>query len=90
MRSKEAEELMDEVWHTLCKKGVPINVRTGQNMDAADWFKELLSKHINIDEPRGVIPGSDYERCPKCNHTIGQSAYFCKHCGAYLRMVVDS
>lgn len=85
MRNKEAEELMDEVWHTLCKKGVPINVRTGQNMDAADWFKDLLRKHINIDEPRGVIQGTDYDHCPRCGGVVGSSGFYCKYCGTWLR-----
>lgn len=36
MKTQEAEELKDEIWHTICKKGIPINVRTGGNMDVAD------------------------------------------------------
>ena len=89
MRAKEAEELKDEIWHAICKKGVPIDVRTGMNMDAADWFKKLMEKYINIDEPLGTIQGTDYEHCPVCNGIIGQSAYYCKHCGAYIRQRRD-
>jgi len=85
MRQKEAEELKDEVWHEICKKGMPINVRTGQNMDAADWVKEVLEKHIKIDEPIGVVQGADYDHCPICNGIVGQSAYYCKLCGAKIR-----
>lgn len=87
MRQKEAEKLKDEIWHAVCKKGIPINVRTGMNTDAADWVKDLLDKHIEIDEPLGVVGDSDYERCPICSGIIGQSAYFCKKCGAWVRMV---
>lgn len=85
MRAQEAEELLDEVWHAICKKGLPINVRTGQNMDAADWVKEVLEKHIRIDEPLGVTQGQDYDHCPRCNGIVGQSAYYCKLCGAKIR-----
>lgn len=85
MRAQEAEELMDEVWHVICKKGLPINVRTGQNMDAADWVKGILKKQISIDEPIGVVQGTDYDHCPTCNAVVGQSAYYCKRCGAWLR-----
>ena len=85
MRAQEAEELMDEVWHAICKKGLPINVRTGQNMDAADWIKEILKKQISIDEPIGVVQGTDYDHCPTCNAVVGQSAFYCKRCGSWLR-----
>ena len=85
MRAQEAEELMDEVWHAICKKGLPINVRTGQNMDAADWVKGVLEKQISIDEPIGVVQGTDYDHCPRCNAVVGQSAFYCKRCGAWLR-----
>ncbi len=85
MRQKEAEELKNEIWHTICEKGIPINVRTGQNMDAADWVKEVLEEHIKIDEPIGVVQGADYDHCPACNAVVGQSAFHCKRCGAWLR-----
>ena len=87
MKAKEAEELKDEIWHAICKRGMPINVRTGQNMDAADWVKDLMEKYIQVDEPMGVITGTDYDYCPKCNGVIGQRACFCKLCGAYVRQV---
>ena len=85
MRAQEAEELMDEVWHAICKKGLPINVRTGQNMDAADWAKGVLEKQISIDEPIGTEPGPIYDFCPRCHGVIGESAYYCKLCGAKIR-----
>lgn len=90
MRVEEKNKLLESVRKKVLKFGIPMNVRQGGNEEAADWVDKIVSGSIMIDEPLGVIPGSDYERCPKCNHTIGQSAYFCKHCGAYLRMVVDS
>ena len=85
MRAQEAEELMDEVWHDICRHGLPINARMGQNMDAADWAKEVLEKHIKIDEPIGVVQGADYDHCPTCNAVVGQSAFYCKRCGSWLR-----
>lgn len=89
MRQKEAEELKDEIWHTIYKKGMPINVRTGGNMDAADWVKDIVGKHIRVDEPLGVVRGYDYDNCPNCNSVVGQSAYYCKICGSYLREKVN-
>lgn len=85
MREKEAEELKDDIWHAICKKGIPINVRTGQNMDAADWVKGILEQYIAIDEPLGIVQGVDYDHCPSCGHVVGNGAFYCKCCGAYLR-----
>ena len=39
MRAQEAEELMDDVWHDICRHGLPINARMGQNMETADQVK---------------------------------------------------
>ena len=89
MRASEAETLKDEIWHYVNKKGVPINVRAGGNLEAADWVMDLMNKHFQIDEPLGVIQGNDYEHCPKCNAVVGQSAYWCKKCGSYLRQNKD-
>ncbi len=85
MREKEAENLKDDIWHAICKKGIPINVRTGQNMDAADWVKETLEKHIKIDEPVGIVRKLGYEWCPSCDCVVGNRAFFCKNCGTMLR-----
>ena len=87
MKQTEATELMDKVYSHICKKGIPINVRNGGNLEAADWLREVLKKCIKIDEPLGVTQGIDYDHCPACGGIIGQSAYYCKHCGAYLRMI---
>lgn len=85
MNKQEAEKLMDEVWHKICKEGIPINIQTGTNMDVADWMKGILEKCIEIDEPLGTKMGIEYDICPKCGGVIGSSAYFCKRCGAYIR-----
>ena len=85
MNKQEAEKLMDDVWHKICKKGIPINIQTGTNMDVADWMKRILEKQISIDEPIGVVQGTDYDHCPRCNAVVGQSAFYCKKCGSWLR-----
>lgn len=87
MRQKEAEELKDEIWHTICKKGIPINVRASGNMDAADWVKGVLEMHIKIDDAQGTILDGETERCPTCKRTVGTSGAYCKWCGTYLREV---
>lgn len=85
MRKEESKALTDMIWHAINKKGIPINVRTGQNADAADWFRDLLARYIDIDEPIGIISGGEYDSCPRCMGIIGSSAYYCKKCGAWLR-----
>ena len=85
MNKQEAEKLMDDVWHKICKKGMPINVQTGTNMDVADWTKGILEKCIKIDEPVGVKMGIEYDICPECGGVVGCSAYYCKKCGAWIR-----
>ena len=87
MRKEEAENLKDEIWHAVNRKGIPIDVRTGANIEAADWVMDLMNKYFQIDEPLGVVQGVDYDHCPNCNGIIGNSAYFCKKCGAYIREV---
>ena len=89
MRKEEAEELKDEVWHAVCRKGIPINVRVGGNLEAADWVMGLMNEYFPIDEPMGTVQGVDYDNCPKCNGIIGQSAFYCKRCGAYIRQRKD-
>lgn len=85
MRQEEAARLNDEIYAEVCKKGVPIDVRTGQNVDAAEWIRKLLTKHIEIDTPIGVVMGDTYDLCPRCGGIIGQSANYCKKCGAYVK-----
>ena len=67
------------------KRGIPINVRTGGNEDLAEWLGKFLEELLEVDEPIGFIQGDEYDHCPACGHIVGQSAYFCKYCGSYLR-----
>lgn len=85
MKNREKAELITEVTRKIRKRGIPINVRTGGNEEAAEYFRELLQETIRIDEPIGVNMGMDYDYCPACDGVVGNSAYYCKHCGAYLR-----
>lgn len=85
MKESEKVKVIDLIVNKVTKRGIPINVRTGGNIEAAEWVKELLMELLPIDEPLGVVQGYDYDHCPVCNSVIGQSAYFCKHCGAYVR-----
>ena len=87
MRKSEAEKLMDDVWHDICRHGLPINARMGQNMETADQVKGYLLKHIKIDEAQGTIMDGETERCPIYKKTVGTSGAYCKWCGTYLREV---
>ena len=84
MRQEEAEQLIKDVWHQVTEKGMPINARVG-NIDAAEWIKGVLTDNIHIDKPIGVNQGTDFDHCPRCNGIIGQSAFYCKRCGAMIR-----
>ena len=85
MRQEEAARLNDEIYAEVCEKGVPIDIRTGSHVAAADWIRKLLTKHIKIDTPIGIVMGDTYDLCPRCGGIIGQSAYYCKKCGAYVK-----
>jgi len=88
MKEIEKNKVTDLIVNKVAKRGIPINVRTGGNIEAAEWVKGLLMELLPIDEPLGVIQGTDYDRCPRCNGVAGQSAYYCKKCGAWLRQVM--
>lgn len=85
MKHDEFTKLKADIFESVKKKGMPINVRTGDDVNAACWVTNLLDKFIKIDEPLGTIAGKDYNMCPKCEGIIGINAYYCKKCGAYIR-----
>ena len=85
MKQTEKDNLIAEITRRVTKSGIPINVRMGGNEEAAEWVAGLLNKAIEIDEPIGVKQGIDYDYCPNCGGIIGNSAYYCKTCGSYLR-----
>lgn len=85
MKKAEADKLIDGIWHKVKRKGLPINVRTGDDLDAADWFVDIVKACIETDSPIGIEPGAGYDACPNCKAIVGQSAFYCKTCGAYLR-----
>ena len=85
MKKNEYKKLKDDILERVKKKDMPIDVRTGDDINAACWMLNMLDKLVEIDEPLGVIHGKDYNMCPKCSGIIGLSAYYCKRCGAYIR-----
>ena len=89
MRKKEREKLLDDVWGKISKKGMPINVRKGTNIEIADYIREIVSKVTEEDEPAGteekMSGGTLYQICPKCKRTVGVSGFYCKWCGEMLR-----
>lgn len=85
MKQTEKDKLIEAVRRKVQKNGIPINVRMGGYDEAAEWISGLLTKAIEIDEPIGVKQGIDYDYCPNCGGIIGNSAYYCKSCGSYLR-----
>lgn len=89
MRKTEREEVLDEVWHKLMRRGMPINVRNGQNMDIADYIRDIVAEVTQEDEPIGTenleSGGKYYLSCPGCKKVVGTSGYYCKWCGKMLR-----
>ena len=85
MRTKEKAETITRIKDKIRKRGMPINIQTGSNKDAAEWFGKLLEELLLEDEPLGVVDKDDYTACPECGSAVGISAYWCKKCGAYLR-----
>ena len=89
MQKAEYDKLKGDLFYHIQQKGMPIDVRTGANMDAACWVSNLLDKFIQTDTPLGTKAGPDFNMCPKCGGIIGISAYYCKRCGAYIREMDD-
>ena len=85
MKAIEAKEYLDDLEGWFEKNGLPINVRNGSNDDIAKHILKIAKAYIHEDEPLGVSQGIDYDHCPRCSGIVGQSAFFCKHCGAWLR-----
>lgn len=88
MKKNEYDKLKNDIFEHVKKKGMPINVRTGDDVNAACWVLNLLDKFVEIDEPLGTVAGTDYNMCPKCQGIIGVYAHYCKRCGAYIREVL--
>ena len=85
MKEAEYKKLVDGIYDTIGEKGIPIDVRHGDDGKMATYIVKLIRKHVDIDEPLGVTRSGGYDYCPKCDGMIGQSAFYCKHCGAWLR-----
>ena len=85
MRAPEAQELLEDIEDWFMKHGLPINIRDGINEEVTKHILKVIKPFVRIDEPLGVIQGTDYDHCPRCNGIVGQSAYYCKLCGAKIR-----
>ena len=85
MRAEEAQELRDDLEDWFRKNGLPINIRKGSNEEIAEHILKIAKAYIHIDQPIGVNQGTDFDHCPRCNGIIGQSAFYCKRCGAMIR-----
>lgn len=88
MKQTEKDKLIETVRKKVQKVGIPINVRTGENVEAAEWFKKLLEECAEVDTPSGVIETEGKDKCPVCKHTVGTSGFYCKYCGNQLRAVI--
>lgn len=85
MRAPEAQELLEDIEDWFMKNGLPINIRDGSNEEVTKHMLKIMKSMIHIDEPIGTEPGPIYDFCPRCHGVIGESAYYCKKCGAYIR-----
>ena len=88
MREKEKTETITRITTKVKKRGIPINVRTGGNEDAAEWVGKLLEELLENDEPSGTIEVDGRDRCPACRKMVGISGFYCKWCGSQLREVI--
>ena len=84
MRLREKTEAIQNITDRIKIKGVPIDCRDSDEK-LAKYIKRVLDEELKEDYPLGVIHGTEYDHCPKCNGIIGSSAYYCKRCGAYIR-----
>ena len=85
MKRAEANKLISDIRKRVVRKGMPINTRNGSNDAIADYICDIVTDYIFIDTPLGVGQSYGYDACPVCNHVVGNSAYYCKNCGSYLR-----
>lgn len=89
MKESEFGKLKKNIFEYVREKGMPVNVRTGADTNAACWVLTLIDMFAEIDTPLGTKAGPDFNMCPKCGGIIGISAYYCKRCGAYIRETED-
>jgi len=85
MKSIEAAALKGDIIYQITTKGIPIDIRNGSNEKIAEWVGKVFDNNVQIDKPLGTVQGTDFDHCPRCNGIIGQSAFYCKRCGARIR-----
>ena len=84
MRADEKREAIKRIQMRILKKGVPIDCRDSDEK-LAKYIRRILTEELKEEEPLGVITGTDFDHCPRCNGVIGSSAFYCKKCGAMIR-----
>ena len=84
MRAEEKKKAIFRIQERILKHGVPMDAKAWDDNLAA-YIGKMLQEELKEDEPIGVNQGTDFDHCPRCNGIIGQSAYYCKRCGAMIR-----
>ena len=84
MRAEEKKEAIKKIQERILKHHVPMNAKQWDD-DLADYIGKILQEELQEDEPLGTVQGTDFDHCPRCNGIIGQSAFYCKRCGAMIR-----
>lgn len=88
MTKRDKKELM-QAYRDRIKLGIPIDICTAAKAEQKEWLVskilEAVDKTMEEQEPLGVIRTGNYDTCPSCGGTVGNSAYFCKKCGEYIR-----
>lgn len=90
MTKRDKKDLM-QTYRDKIKTGIPVNVCMGTKAEQKEWLAgkvlEAIEKVIDEQEPLGTVKSGVYDLCPSCGGVIGNSAYFCKKCGEYIREV---
>lgn len=84
MRAEEKKEAIKRIQERILKHGIPMDAKTWDDNLAA-YIGKMLEEELQEDEPLGTVQGTDFDHCPRCNGIIGQSAFYCKRCGAMIR-----
>lgn len=85
MKKAEYEKLIDGIYETIGEKGIPVDIRHGNNGKIATYIVGLIKSFTEIDTPVGIVKMADYNACRNCGSAVGDKARYCKKCGAWLR-----
>ena len=88
MTTEDKRTLMT-AYRKRVKRGIPINISYATAAEQWEWLSNLLlevvEKVMAEQEPLGITKSGGYDLCPACGGVIGNSAYYCKKCGAWIR-----